>query len=106
MTWTMLRGISISSMVREDSRTRNAPRAKCLPSGYSCVHFPTWCAEVPALAAGGLERLMTRDILIVGGGIGGLCAAIYLSRLGHRVRVCEAAAEIRALGVGINLLPH
>jgi 2-polyprenyl-6-methoxyphenol hydroxylase-like FAD-dependent oxidoreductase len=47
-----------------------------------------------------------QDILIVGGGIGGLVAALTLHQGGHRVRVAEAAAEIRPLGVGINLLSH
>ena len=49
---------------------------------------------------------MERDILIAGGGIGGLTAALALQARGHRVTVCEAAAQIRPLGVGINLLPH
>lgn len=49
---------------------------------------------------------MALDILIAGGGIGGLTAALALQARGHRVTVCEAAAQIRPLGVGINLLPH
>lgn len=46
------------------------------------------------------------DILIAGGGIGGLTAALALHRDGHRVQVCEAASQLKPLGVGINLLPH
>lgn len=46
------------------------------------------------------------DILIAGAGIGGLTAAIKLHRLGLRVKVVDAARELRPLGVGINLLPH
>ncbi len=46
------------------------------------------------------------DILIAGGGIGGLTAALALQRDGHRVQVCESAAQLKPLGVGINLLPH
>ena len=46
------------------------------------------------------------DIVIAGGGIGGLAAALALSAQGHRVTVCEAAARPQPLGVGINLLPH
>lgn len=46
------------------------------------------------------------DVLVAGAGIGGLAAALSLHRAGFRVAVREAVAEIRPLGVGINLLPH
>jgi 2-polyprenyl-6-methoxyphenol hydroxylase-like FAD-dependent oxidoreductase len=45
-------------------------------------------------------------ILIAGGGIGGLTAALALHRLGLDVTVVEASAQLRPLGVGINVLPH
>ncbi|MEZ5343482.1 MAG: flavin-dependent oxidoreductase [Acidimicrobiales bacterium] len=48
---------------------------------------------------------MTR-VLIAGGGIGGLSAALSLHRAGHEVTVFESVTEPRELGVGINLLPH
>jgi 2-polyprenyl-6-methoxyphenol hydroxylase-like FAD-dependent oxidoreductase len=44
--------------------------------------------------------------VVVGGGIGGLVTALSLHQAGHEVAVYEAFDEIRALGVGINLLPH
>lgn len=46
------------------------------------------------------------DVIILGAGIGGLTAALSLHAAGIRCRVFEAAAQIRPLGVGINVLPH
>jgi 2-polyprenyl-6-methoxyphenol hydroxylase-like FAD-dependent oxidoreductase len=46
------------------------------------------------------------DILIVGGGIGGLTLALELAQRGIAHRVFEAAPEIKPVGVGVNLLPH
>ncbi|WP_298254415.1 flavin-dependent oxidoreductase [Bradyrhizobium sp.] len=46
------------------------------------------------------------DILIVGGGIGGLTLGLSLHAANITCRIFESAAEIRAVGVGINLLPH
>ena len=46
------------------------------------------------------------DVLIVGGGIGGLALALSLHQAGISCRVFESAPEVMPLGVGINLLPH
>ena len=46
------------------------------------------------------------DVLIVGGGIGGLVLALSLHQANVSCRVLEAAPEVMPLGVGINLLPH
>jgi 2-polyprenyl-6-methoxyphenol hydroxylase-like FAD-dependent oxidoreductase len=48
----------------------------------------------------------TVEVAIVGGGIGGLSLALSLKRRGIDARVYEAAPEIKAIGVGINVLPH
>ena len=46
------------------------------------------------------------DVIIVGGGIGGLTLALMLNERGIGARVYEAAPEIKPIGVGISLLPH
>ncbi|MFJ9775949.1 flavin-dependent oxidoreductase [Kitasatospora sp. NPDC101157] len=47
------------------------------------------------------------SVLIAGAGIGGLTAALSLHAAGVRdVRVLEAVAQIRPLGVGLNILPN
>ena len=45
-------------------------------------------------------------VLIVGGGIGGLAAALSLHDAGIGCTVFEQVRELRELGVGINTLPH
>ncbi len=45
-------------------------------------------------------------VLIAGAGIGGLTLALSLHQSGVPVQVFETSAELRPLGVGINLLPH
>src|SRR5258708_8420345 len=46
------------------------------------------------------------DVIIVGAGIGGLTLGLALQERGIPCRIFESAAEIRPIGVGINLLPH
>ncbi|AGB23350.1 2-polyprenyl-6-methoxyphenol hydroxylase-like oxidoreductase [Mycobacterium sp. JS623] len=46
------------------------------------------------------------DVLIAGGGVGGLTAALTLHARGIESTVLERASQLRPLGVGINLLPH
>src|SRR5437588_12061580 len=45
-------------------------------------------------------------ILVVGGGIGGLAAALALSRKGIPVQVLEQAPEFKEIGAGIQLGPN
>ena len=46
------------------------------------------------------------EVAISGAGIGGLVTALCLKNKGFNVKVFEADTEIRALGVGINIMPH
>ena len=45
-------------------------------------------------------------ILVAGGGIGGLAAALALTRQGYRVKVLEQAAALGEIGAGIQLGPN
>jgi 2-polyprenyl-6-methoxyphenol hydroxylase-like FAD-dependent oxidoreductase len=46
------------------------------------------------------------EVIIVGAGVGGLTLGLALHAAGIPCRIFESAAEIRPIGVGINLLPH
>ena len=46
------------------------------------------------------------EVIIVGAGIGGLTLGLTLHQAGIKCRVFESVPELRAIGVGINLLPH
>src|SRR3954449_3979667 len=46
------------------------------------------------------------EVIIVGAGIGGLTLGLALHEAKIPCRIFESAPEIKAVGVGINLLPH
>ena len=48
----------------------------------------------------------TRNVIIAGAGIGGLTAALTLSRAGLRATVLEQAAQLEEAGAGIQLTPN
>ena len=48
----------------------------------------------------------SKPVLIAGGGIGGLAAALTLHQIGVPCVVFEAVRELKPLGVGINLQPN
>ncbi|GGN75270.1 3-hydroxybenzoate 6-hydroxylase [Actinoplanes lobatus] len=49
---------------------------------------------------------MTADVVVVGGGIGGLATALALSRSGLRVRVLEQAPRFGEVGAGMQIAPN
>ena len=52
------------------------------------------------------ENTQNLPVLIAGGGIGGLAAALALTRQGFHVKVLEQAPEIGEIGAGIQLGPN
>jgi 2-polyprenyl-6-methoxyphenol hydroxylase-like FAD-dependent oxidoreductase len=75
-------------------KTHTHKRSTALPKAeyISCV-TPTYLFE--------REIEMIDKVIIIGGGIGGLTAAIALQRRGIAAHVYEAAPELRAVGAGI-----
>jgi 2-polyprenyl-6-methoxyphenol hydroxylase-like FAD-dependent oxidoreductase len=53
-----------------------------------------------------LNRVEQLPVLIVGGGIGGLAAALALAQKGVRTQVIEQAADFKEVGAGIQLGPN
>ena len=53
-----------------------------------------------------MEHTHKPSVLIVGGGIGGMAAALSLSRLGLAVTVLEQASTLGEIGAGIQLAPN
>lgn len=56
--------------------------------------------------ASSLSAKPTRSVIVVGGGIGGLAAALALTRQGIAVQLLEQAAHIGEIGAGIQLGPN
>ncbi len=52
------------------------------------------------------DKTNGRPVIVVGGGIGGMAAALALSQLGLRVTILEQTAEIGEIGAGIQLGPN
>ena len=50
--------------------------------------------------------LSSQPVIVAGGGIGGLAAALALVRQGFAVKVLEQAPEIGEIGAGIQLGPN
>ena len=53
-----------------------------------------------------LNNIKRQPILMVGGGIGGLAAALALAQKGLRVELIEQAGEFKEVGAGIQLGPN
>ncbi len=56
--------------------------------------------------SGTIGAMKTQQLLIAGGGIGGLASALAVARAGWEVRLYERAAEFSEVGAGIQLGPN
>ena len=93
---------------KSDTRIEHANAALVSAIGYD--FWPT-AARACALATFPMADPHPPDssspsILIAGGGIGGLAAALALARQGVRVRVLEQTPEIGEIGAGVQLAPN
>jgi salicylate hydroxylase len=66
--------------------------------------MPNGCAGISGELMG--NKATSSPVLIVGGGIGGLAAALALAQKGVRTRVLEQAGEFKEVGAGIQLGPN
>lgn len=46
------------------------------------------------------------NVLIVGGGLGGLAVSVALGQQGHKVTVLESTAKLQTIGGGIGIPPN
>src|SRR6476659_2873514 len=53
-----------------------------------------------------VDRAAQPPVVIVGGGIGGMAAALALAQKGVRTQVLEQASEFKEVGAGIQLGPN
>jgi 2,4-dienoyl-CoA reductase-like NADH-dependent reductase (Old Yellow Enzyme family) len=87
----------------------------CIGCNQACIGhfqmgFPISCIQHPEtgreLTYGRLIRTETpRDVLVIGGGPGGLKAAAVAAALGHRVVLCEASPRLGGQALLAQLLP-
>ncbi|MFI1722248.1 FAD-dependent monooxygenase [Streptomyces sp. NPDC020489] len=64
-----------------------------------CPPIPTSGGQMPVTPS-------PLHIAVVGGGIGGLAAALATARAGHRVTLVERAARFAEIGAGLQLAPN
>src|SRR4051812_15714356 len=105
-------GSPVTQIGRHTDRTMTAPDQTTAPKPEPRVS-PAETANTTKAALAEPQRGKTSGrnanglpILVAGGGIGGLAAAVALARQGFPVRVFEQAPEFKELGAGIQLGPN
>src|SRR5258708_4186542 len=94
------------------SRSRS-PTPRCPPSHWHRAGIEAGCdshdAHAPDAHRTATRARMTVNplrISIIGGGIGGLTAALALQHFGFRVSLFEQARELREIGAGVVISPN
>src|ERR1700676_4352103 len=87
------------------NRTVTALSSAVHPNGAARPAFAVAQRGAP-MSSLGCHRGPVMTVLIAGGGIGGLTLALSLHQIGVAAKVFESVAELKPLGVGINVLPH
>src|ERR1700676_2557246 len=87
------------------NRTITALSSAVHPNGAARPAFAVAQRGAP-MSSLGCHRGPVMTVLIAGGGIGGLTLALSLHQIGVSAKVFESVAELKPLGVGINVLPH
>src|ERR1700761_6724042 len=89
-----------------DNRGRGLSFRRTPDSAIGSFSRGNGCPAAPVMSSHPEKTGETMTVLIAGGGIGGLTLALSLHQIGVPARVFESTAELRPLGVGINVLPH
>ena len=112
MTRAMICDPEMAGKAAED---RSDDIRACIGCNQACIGhmqmgFPISCIQHPEtgreLTYGRLRPAETRrDVLVVGGGPGGMKAAAVAARRGHRVTLCEASPRLGGQALLAQLLP-
>ncbi|HEX2300767.1 MAG TPA: NAD(P)-binding protein, partial [Pseudonocardiaceae bacterium] len=61
---------------------------------HSCTVCPPPVHTRPGRGRPAVGSVAVARVVVIGAGVGGLCAAVRLAAAGHRLTVCEAAGAV------------